>query len=156
MVKSEDISFFGRKENSFQRVDGIFSSTPIFLKQNHDFANPSCTRKEFNSSQLGVGGLSNIPLAVMDGLPNDNTLSSSDKADTYYESAISLYSPSSVILDDSRTSLNETTPLDLSSETTNTRSSKLKDKLFQNILLCKVLTSYQRNLISTMMVIHGI
>lgn len=155
MVKSEDISFSGGRENSFQGVNDISSSTPIFSKENHDFTYPSCTRKESDSSRLGVEGLSNPPLVVLDGLPNNFTFLSHDKADTYYKSARSLHSKSSVILGDSRTSPNETTPLDPSSETTNTRSAKLKGKLFQNIL-CKVLTSYQRNLISIMMVIHGV
>jgi hypothetical protein len=158
MVKSEDIYSSGGRENSFQGVDGIYSSTPIysFGKENHDFAYPSYTRKESDSSRLGVEGLSNTPIVVLDGLPNNITLLSSDKADAYYESARSLHSQSSVISGDSITSPNETTPLDPSSETTNTRSAKLMGKLFQNILLCKVLTSYQRNLISTMMVVHGV
>lgn len=163
MVKSEDISFSREagRENSFQGalVDDISSSAkrPIFSKEDHDFAYPSCTRKESDSSRLGVEGLSNTPLVVLDDLlPNNITLLSSDKADAYYESARSLHSQSSVILGDSRTSPNETTPLDPSSETTNTRSAKLMGKLFQNIILCKVLTSFQRNLISTMMVVHGV
>ena len=157
MVKSEDISF---SVNSFQGVDDISSSAKrsIFLKENHDFAYPSCTQKESDSSRQGVEGLSNTPLVVSDDLlPNNLTLLSSDKGDAYYESARSLHSQSSVILGDSRTSSNVTTPLDPSSETTNTRSAKLIGKLLHNfIFFCIVLTSYQRNLIFTMMVIHGV
>lgn len=152
MVKSEDISV----ENSFQGVDGISSYTRIFSKENHDFVSPSCTRKESDSSRQGGEGFSNPPLAVLDSLPNSITLSGFDKADAYCESARSLLSESSVILGDSVSSPDETTPLDSSSETTNTQSSKLTGRLFQKIILCKVLTSYQRNLISTMMVIHGV
>ncbi|KAJ8133613.1 hypothetical protein O1611_g7 [Lasiodiplodia mahajangana] len=131
MVKSEDISFSGGRENSFQGVlrDDISSFTPIFSNKNLDFAYPSCTRKESDSSRLGVEGLSDTPLVVLDDLPPNNlTLLSSDKADAYYESARSLYSQSSVILGDSRTSPNETTPLDPSSETTKTQSAKLMAK----------------------------